>query len=347
MAKKSGTFAIALAILLTGLLIVRVPDAVADELSLEAHAEPVQGKNLVIVELTLINKAAWTEDFLTQSAEQRPIITMDVSFNVTLNGKPLEPWHTSDRRLRHIDGHGHVVDVRPGEKWKAVCFVNWGVPLDEAGEYSANVVLSLESFDQGRPNDIAAQSNNFSFAIKPLDREGLNKVNSDALHVVEGKTSWGDDVMIAALSVAFSEEPSAVQSLADILRKRTSVFSSAHIEGKKTCFLPGLLQKALDISLERLGDRNAAVSCAKGMLRDSCADFRQLGVHVILTRGSAAEAEALVKLLDDDDYMVRWEACYALQKLAGFKAVIPENCENQLEETVVQAKKWWSGRRGN
>jgi len=48
--------AITLAILFAGIFNLRVLDAIADEVALEAHSEPVRGKNLVMVDLTLTNK---------------------------------------------------------------------------------------------------------------------------------------------------------------------------------------------------------------------------------------------------------------------------------------------------
>jgi hypothetical protein len=340
MAKKRATFrmAITLAILFAGIFNLRVLDAIADEVALEAHSEPVRGKNLVMVDLTLTNKGTRAltlvspiiENFGPQLTVQRAIITRDVSFDVMLNGKPLDRWCSSDTRCIYADGPCQLVCSRPGEEWKAVCFLNWEFPLEDAGEYSAHVILSLMSFtDQPKGEELTVQSNNFSFAIKPLDSDGLNKINLADLHAVEGKTSWDNDAAMAALSVAFSEEPSAVQRLADIL-------------GKKTYRLPSLLREALDISLERLRDRNAAISCAEGLLRNSSADLRLLGVKVIYTRGSKAEVPTLVKLLDDEDYNVRWFTCEALEKLGGFEFVIPEHCENQLEVMIAQAKKWWS-----
>ena len=342
MVNKTATFrmAITLTILVTGLLTLRVRDAVADELALEAHSEPVRGKNLVMIDLTLTNKGTRAlclvspiiEGFRTELTGQRPIISRDLSFHVMLNGKPLDPSSTINTRATYIDGPCQLVCRRPGEEWTAVCFLNWQFPLEDAGEYSANVILSLPYFpNPPKEETLTVQSNTFSFVIKPLDSGGLNKINLADLHSVERKASWDNDAMMAALSVAFSEEPCAVQRLADIL-------------GKKPCYLQTILPEALDISLERLTDRNAAISCAEGMLRNSSADLRLLGVRVIVLRGSKAEVPTLVKLLDDDDSNVRWQTCYALEKLGGFECVIPEHCENQLEVMVAQTKKWWSER---
>ena len=325
MVKKMATFrmAITLAILFTGLFNLRVPDAIADEVALEAHSEPVRGKNLVMVNLTLINKGTRAVRFLSPAiddfgTELRPIIiTIHVSFYVMLNGKALDPWHESDPSIYH-DDKAWVLDLRPGEEWKAVSFLNWEFPLDDAGEYSANAILSLMSFtDPPKVETLTLQSNNFSFVIKPLDGDGLNKINLADLHAVEGKASWDNDATMAALSVAFSEEPSAVQRLADIL-------------AKKTYSIPWISRKALGFSLERLRDRNAAISCAEGMLRNSSADLRQLGVHLIYTRGSKAEAPALVKLLDDDDYNVRWRTCVRWRNWAVSSLLYQSNVKINL-----------------
>ncbi len=365
MAKKSAAFrmAIALAILFTGVFSLRVLGAIAGEVALEAHSEPVRGKNLVMVDLTLIKKGTGTgplispviEGFAEPLTQKRPLITRGVSFDVMLNGKPLTGDAQEATQSNYFSGQVQVIDLRPGEEWKAVCFLNWEFPLDAAGEYSANVTLSLYSFPNPPTVEmLKVQSNNFSFVIKPLDREGLNKINLADLDALEGKASWDFGATLAALSVAFSEEPSAVQRLGDIL-------------GKKTCLLEGLLHLAIELSLERLGDRNAAISCAEGMLRDSSAEVKRIGIHVLHARGSKAEIPALMKLLDkadvpalmkrldmadkvpalariqdDEEYNVLWDACDALEKLGGFEFEIPEHCDNSLEFMVAQAKKWWA-----
>ncbi len=368
MTKKRATFrlAIALAILFTGVFSLRVLAATADEMVLQAHAQPVRGKNLVMVDLTLINKGSRSfssvtptiRDFSTRVPEQWPIITRDVSFDVMLNGKPRIPGYTI--HSAYDSGMCRVIDLRPGEEWRAVCILNWEFSLDEAGEYSAHAILSLHTFNNPPEiEELTVQSNYFSFVIKPLDREGLKKINLADLHALEGMATCDIDATLAALSVEFSEEPSAVQRLADIL-------------GKKTFYLSWLSREALEISLSRLKDQDAAISCAEGMLRGSSAEMRLIGVRVIYNRGSKAEVPALMTILDkadvaairrvldkdevppletihdDEEYNVLWETCLAVEKLRGFQFVIPEHCDNVLEVMIAQAKKWWAekGRLG-
>ena len=342
--------AIAAVFLFAGLFNFPAHVATADELALVAHPEPVPGKNLVAIDLTLINKGSQPflsasphiEGYVAESAGRGPIITQYVHlpFDVRRSGKPLDRfWRAIETGFIYDYGPCEVINLRPGEEWKAVCFLNWEFPLDEAGEYSASVTLSLTSFaEPSKREELTVRSNVFTFAIKPVDREVLSKILLGDLEEVRREVSrgkveevWDNGAAIAALAAAFSQEPSAVQSLADILGK-----------GRRT--VPYLVREALEISLERLKDRNAAISCAEGLLRDPSADFRYLGVEVLFARGSMAEVPPLVRMLDDDDYNVRWEACLAIEKLGGFKFDIPEHCENQLDLMIKQAKRWWAER---
>jgi hypothetical protein len=343
MAKKRTTFPVAAVLtILPSVIAPLIGDASAGDLSLEAHVGAVRGKNLVLVDLKLVNKGNGTiffispikQGYITEPTGRRPIITRQLSFNVMLNGKPLDEWRV--KGANWFSGHPvDAFDFPPGKEWKAAAFLNWQFPLSEPGEYSARVVFSLTTYNAEYPHgeELTAQSDTFSFTLQPFDRDTLNNVNLEQLTVVEKKTPEDEEAVMAALSVAFSEEPAAVNRLAEIL-------------GKKKEYLPTLTRDALKISLERLSDRKAAVFCAERLLQNSSSDLRLLGVYVMRRIGSRADVPALVRLLDDEDYNVRWFTCEALEKLGGFKFDLPEHCENQLELMVAQSKKWWSENGG-
>ena len=316
-----------MAVLLAGPL--RAGDAPRYNVSLEAQprSAEVDAGMLMLVDLKLTNIGQHKIVFdYSRPVERLPIMREGLRFDLIRDGQIVPPYRPRDRRMSAGGGLGYIQALDPGQSVTAIGCVNWDCALDTAGEYIATATMTLGV-------NFTVESDPFAFTVTSVAENVRTAKIREAEAILLKKVTFGPQAVEALLVLAFCGTPESVAKLTSIMISHPRFVTHSNVS-----------RAALRVALDRLQDSKQALANAHALLKAADPNLKREGVDVIYTRGTPDDAGALVALLDDADYMVRWDACGALKKVADSPVEPKSEGAERLADVVKQAKTWWANR---
>ncbi len=318
---------------------LRADDSLSEEIGLEAKPRltEVGAGSLILVDLKLTNKGqseiAFTYD---KPTERLPVMRDGITFDIRQGKNPVPRFSSCDASTVTSGTFVYTDKLKAGESLTLLGCINWDYVIDMPGTYTGIAYWTFRtgiSDSKGRyASTMVLQSSPFVFSVKPVQSTDREAKMAEAEGLLSKKVTYDPQAVEALMSLAFCGTAESAAKLTKIMM------------GNKR-FVTNNSRAALRIALDRLDDNKEALSNGRILLKAADPNLRRAGVHVINTRGTPDDAVVLVALLDDSDYMVKWETCDALKKITDFKPVEPKSIgDERLADVVKQAKAWWAKR---